>query len=1260
MATSRAKGPPQDITPGVLVLCPLAFVAAEWWGFPGVPGIWLVALFAVWIMNPPELGGKRDASGYATPANPAESKKLARFQTGRALRRTLFLPWRDILPGWPIRAAWVSALVTGMVAFFIPVAGNKHITSANGRWVNVLFAVVLVLATTGSSRRTKGPDNPGVLFDTWGAFRTSRNIVLIALTIIVGAAAGLAGAYELIVLDTRYGSGFGVKRLHEPLVHTGLFLTHTTLMMIALAFAGGWFTLLMSWRKSATKQYVDLTAARSTWNYRWMSLKYEVTPVVVDHRVLGDGVNIDTLDAPAHLGAVEFLKNEARLAPLLNPGERVALLSTGDEGMPPGSRSAVRFVAVTWSQTYDVTDPSATTELVTLWAQSGLAWVSHGRGVPQEPMPREVIEVGSILDDTEVQHDEKPTLRMRLSEFWRQVKAASPTESTLYAALHADEVAQPDAAPVVEDDYDDNEEDNDDIYAFLHRRRGTGAPPEPTPASTPLPAPVVASANTPSSRLWQTKWYYSDVTIGAEVFRDSALGELREAMQTDVLIDHRVEGVIFIGDLDGEVSDESGKALDKVRTEDKWRQIWTSSVKTGANLPIPQISTVVEKKLENGAVMNRMAFVVNTGNEPLEYKYPGVEKKLASALGIGRSSGATFVAVTGYPARDGRPGDRHPQALFVLWSFDPVPRTPTMLKQKSEADQWLLAGLMNDTFTALKLPHPEVFDVRCLTKPTAAGQAWEVHLRLYGAVTTGVVRSAASKISDILATPWVRVTDAPDGCVLYLGVEPDDADLVSPDDAALVASLDWEQAFLVSHVVGNGGSVPVLTSVSHMPSNPQVKVLEFELPPGLDKMLVKMNAGKLRTATGNSYLNIAESQSGPTFITVQASRENPLGLMIPFDFEAADDTEGFAFATGVDGEPVEFDPASDIHLAVIGMTGSGKSVAGQAILYGAAIKGYEIVVVDPSKGAADFRFLEPYARAMVTNVHDAAATLKAIYAEVERRKDLNSVHATASIYDLPDDVRPAPILVFIDEFTSLIATGAKVSVRPSDDPELERERLAQRRMSDDRMAIAIYTGKLAREARSAGVTVVLGTQKLMAKSLENIPDSGDLKTNLSRLLLGQTSQGDRMSALRQFEQAPDPGDEVPKGRGIFESASRTGVLIQAWLASPTQLAEALAERLLPLTEDQLLDVSGFRSRLVMDTNIISVTEREEIIDLGEMEFSLEESEESESIDVDAVTTTPITPAWDIDWSTPVPQPDDPFAPRQPRVPIPIDDDDPFA
>jgi hypothetical protein len=78
---------------------------AMWFGYPGVPAIWLSFVVAAWLAQPPILTGKKDSYGYPAAANGAEERKLSRYQAAKALRTSLLLPVSDLLPGRRLPAA---------------------------------------------------------------------------------------------------------------------------------------------------------------------------------------------------------------------------------------------------------------------------------------------------------------------------------------------------------------------------------------------------------------------------------------------------------------------------------------------------------------------------------------------------------------------------------------------------------------------------------------------------------------------------------------------------------------------------------------------------------------------------------------------------------------------------------------------------------------------------------------------------------------------------------------------------------------------------------------------------------------------------------------------------------------------------------------------------------------------------------------------------------------------------------------------------
>ncbi len=1104
------------------------------------------------------------AAWSSVAVDPDNPKSIRRHQYAKSLQTSLIFPLRSILK--VNQASWVTSVLFGALGYFIPDPGNRSISASGGHILNAVFAAFIAFAIAGARRDVQGSDYPGLPLTK---IRDSvATIPLFIIGAILGLGLGSWGVYEVGVNGPRWG--YTVIRhpappLHPIIVHVGVLFDDPIAFVTVLTLLAGWLAFVGGWSRTSLAEWRELSASREMWANYWLPLKKDPPPLLMSRTVIDDIVTIETFRILPHENLADYLSLEKKFEPMTGAW-RVAALSMPEREDRPGTWSATMFAIVQWQSAADVTSCSA--EVASWWLRSVMAWVVHGASVYPDPS---LGRLALISEGNDVPEDlGMPSTAKK--GWWQRFKENSPTESTLEAQLKKD-------------------------------------------ASTPT------DDSEPGDQLWASVWAFPP-NCAAFYVRENLMDSVLEFAGCDAVVDDRNDTVYF-GVLDGDsVNPRQAAVIDALITQDRWRGIWSNTPKGGVNSPRAQSPLALSAQIATGAEVNRMPFTVSEGNNPRDYN--NIEGNLKTALG-----GAKFVAVTGWPDFDGevgRPGERHPQAFCVYWSMESVPSSPSALEPSvSPANQWVLAGIVNDVFRTLKMDAPEVISVRPMSKKTSREHVWEVSLRLYGNVTTAQVRKNSPRIAEMLAISWVRVTDADDGCLLYMGARPTDEILAKERDRALVASLDWEQAFLLTSVLGSNGAVPTLVSTDHLPSNPLVQVLDFSLPPGLNQSLVKQSIQKLRTATGNEYIEVMASPHGPTHLTIQASVENPLAEIMPLDFEAADKAHGIAFATGVSGEPEEFVAATDVHLLIAGMTGSGKSVAAQVILYGAAIKGYDIYVIDPTKGAADFKFIEPYAKAVATTISDAALTLRAIYTEIERRKNLNSQHGAGSIYDLPEELRPPPIFVLIDEFTSLIISAEKIDRQPHDDPELEAERQEQIAAKNDRNTIGVITGKIARESRSAGVSLGLGTQKLMAKTLESIPGGGDLKDNLSRLLIGNTSMGQRMSALRAFEQAPDPGDNIPKGRAIWESAVRTGVIVQGWYAPASQLAEELAKRRAPLEDSEKIDLTSLRRSKPAPQAFSPVAgtdakdaDVEEIEDIGEFTFSLDDAVDDDVADDDVV------------------------------------------
>lgn len=708
--------------------------------------------------------------------------------------------------------------------------------------------------------------------------------------------------------------------------------------------------------------------------------------------------------------------------------------------------------------------------------------------------------------------------------------------------------------------------------------------------------------------------------------RDGMLGAFSDAAGCEVLIDHKANKTYFGSLTSGNTDFEDprmAKTLSDIALTDLWASRWSNILKMGAVQPRPEHGVFATAQIGN-ATLSRQPFVVQQGMDPLEFFK--LEPKISTTL-----SAAPFVSVTGFAGQGDRPGERHPQAFCVTWSQQAVASNADKLTPtEGSAPMWILAGRMNQAFDAAKLARPEVAEVRALTDPKSRGHIWEIKLRLFG-VTLAEVRASAEKLRQAMGSDWLRVAQSKDGCVIVVGADPKDVRRITfarPEhkNRDYVTSLDWEQAFSDAKVQNLAGVLPKLTRSGTLPANEQVQVLDFKLPTGTSRGQLSEAVSKLMTTTGNQFVEPRDSPDGADSVRLLVSRENPLPARAGFDWDAVDKAEGIPFSTGIEGESVEFDSVNNPHILLAGMTGAGKSVMAQAFLYGALVRGAILYVIDPVKGGADFQFAKDYATAFAATPFEAQAVMKAIYAEVVKRKNTNAEHGVGSFMELPEP--PPRIYVMIDEFTSLMGQDA---VPPaSDDPETELEREQIIAINRAKIDVGIIAGKLAREARSAGVHLLLGTQKLSAKMLDSIPGANDLKTNLARTILGKTSSGDLMSALRAFADAPVLTGEIPKGRGLYEPLTGTARAIQVWYASQEELREQLRSRREPIDESDKLDLAPLMAKKSADatpqdapTRAPNPFQREpDVVTVGEFVFELDDLDDlDDEQSVETASTT---------------------------------------
>ncbi|MFJ7338657.1 FtsK/SpoIIIE domain-containing protein, partial [Streptomyces sp. NPDC101116] len=109
-----------------------------------------------------------------------------------------------------------------------------------------------------------------------------------------------------------------------------------------------------------------------------------------------------------------------------------------------------------------------------------------------------------------------------------------------------------------------------------------------------------------------------------------------------------------------------------------------------------------------------------------------------------------------------------------------------------------------------------------------------------------------------------------------------------------------------------------------------------------------------------------------------------------------------------------------------------------------------LVGIDCKRGVEQSAFA-PRLSALVTTPDNAASLLGVLVSEMEERFDLLSSHGVSDLWELPDEVRPVPVVVLVDEVAELFLISSK-----RDEERRERIVTALIRLAQMARAIGIY------------------------------------------------------------------------------------------------------------------------------------------------------------------------------------------------------------
>jgi len=276
--------------------------------------------------------------------------------------------------------------------------------------------------------------------------------------------------------------------------------------------------------------------------------------------------------------------------------------------------------------------------------------------------------------------------------------------------------------------------------------------------------------------------------------------------------------------------------------------------------------------------------------------------------------------------------------------------------------------------------------------------------------------------------------------------------------------------------------------VTQVYPGPVVTMFEFELAPGVkvsritalsDDLALAMKAASVRIVAplpGKGTVGIEVPNNTREIVYLREILETP-------DFQANKSKLRIPLGKDIFGAPVVASIEKMPHLLVAGATGSGKSVAINAIilsiLFNARPNEVKLVLVDPKMLELSIYEGVPHLLSpVVTQPKRAAETLRAVVAEMERRYRTLAEKGTKNIESynkaVPEAERLPFIVVVIDELADLMMT-------------------VQREVEDSIMRIA-------QMARAAGIHLIVATQR---PSVDVI--TGLIKANLPARISFQVS-----------------------------------------------------------------------------------------------------------------------------------------------------------
>lgn len=507
---------------------------------------------------------------------------------------------------------------------------------------------------------------------------------------------------------------------------------------------------------------------------------------------------------------------------------------------------------------------------------------------------------------------------------------------------------------------------------------------------------------------------------------------------------------------------------------------------------------------------------------------------------------------------------------------------------------------------------------------------WRADIEVGGGANVGTLRSKTASIQAELGAAcmywdWRSASEA----TLWMMERPyTDVDdmrvwrrpVMQKQFIQLVLSDAWG----VAGVSDKAGRTPVVKALGVLPRNKEVLKARFELPGGMDMERVDRDVDKFLTAADYAYGRILPrgDDMGALMYEMILAKHSPFPTIVNADWDYSKECSDTMCPLGVNdmGDPVSWELKGTPHIAILGKTGTGKSSAMQVIVAWALLHDYQLVIVDPVKGAIDFaKWAAPKSLAFAGEgqMRECEASILWVEHEMQRRANLMKQYGVGNINDMPDDARPPRLLIAFDEANNYISKKSVTTPNPTHDLTIDNMNAQVLTMNASINRTMSALGRIALAGRTAGISIVMGAQRLSGADVEQFAGGKTMWRNMGRVLLGSDatigviSAGNLSVANHLQASLKGEGGKIPQGRGIYESAQAEMSAVQTWWSGGQ---DKLCELVADVPDATKVDLEPFMPKEADQFGAVDKDEAEEVLQESQPTLTSQEIEDAEELD----------------------------------------------